>query len=126
MPKELPIVLSLVVCDHAYVDPVSDRISLLGLFSEIEPTRFPYRHPLFHVAAELTNGHGRVLVRTIVARTTGESLYGQEVTRREAAVHFAEPRATVSIGIDFTHTTFVQPGEHRVLIMVGAELLAER
>jgi hypothetical protein len=126
MPTEIPIVLSLVVCDQAYIDPSSDKLSLLGMISEIRSPHFPAFYPNLHVAMELTNGQGRIHLTATLVRTTAETIEGEERMRNAVIVDFPEPRAVVSLGVEFKPVIFPQAAEYRVIVLADGLHLAER
>lgn len=121
-----PVVLSLIICDSAHLDPTTGKRSLLGCFSSIMANSFPAVHPTLHVAADFTNGHGATPITIRIARVTAEDLDGQPVFSADFELEFPDPRSTLAIGFQLNAIEFPEAGEYRVILESSGLILLER
>ena len=125
MPEKLPppLTLAMVVCDAIWTDQTSRKTTLLGIFSEIESTSFPLRHPLMAVHISMTDAHGTVPieVRLVDADEADDPLF-----KVEREVDFPDRRAIINVNIQVPDIVFPLPGEYRVQLFGSGEFLMER
>ena len=69
--SELPIGLTLVLCDTIIEDVRTKKKSLIGLFTQISADKFPYTHPKMDVLVSMTGCLGTVPC-TITCSLDGE------------------------------------------------------
>lgn len=127
MPNNaLPLVLSIVICDQAIVDPSTGKRSLMGCFGGIGAKTFPAIHPQIHVAVAITSCHGLTAIKLKIVRVTPDSLDGEELVGAETQVDVPDPRMILEFGIDFRNVTFPAPGEYRVALESQGIVVLER
>lgn len=112
-----PIVMSINVCDEIIRDEISKKISLIGLFSQIQITTFPAQHPSLHVYVSLTDGHGEY---------EGELRFVSEednnvIASMKGKVPFQNPLQTVELNFTINNLKFERPGKYRVEFLCGGE-----
>ncbi len=120
--KVAPDVLSLLVCDQIITDRITGKQSLIGLFSTIHTFRFPVTHPQLCVHVSLTDGHGPT---PITIRVVDANEARQPIVQGTGTVEFKNPRAIANLALQFHGLTFPEPGEYRVQLFSGHELLRE-
>src|SRR5713226_106678 len=59
----VPQPLAMIMCDLIWLDSYSGKHSLLGCFSQLNSSRFPFTHDRMSVYVLLTEGHGNVKLR---------------------------------------------------------------
>ncbi len=112
-----PIVMSINVCDEIIRDEISKKISLIGLFSQIQTATFPTHHPSLHVYVSLTDGHGDY---------EGELRFVSEeddnvIASMKGKVPFQNPLQTVELNFAINNLKFETPGKYRVEFLCGGE-----
>ncbi len=112
-----PIVLSITVCDEIIRDEISKKISLIGLFSQIQAATFPVHHPSLHVYVSLTNGHRDY---------NGELRFVSEddnnvIASMTGKVPFKNPLQTVELNFAVNNLKFERPGKYRVEFFCDGE-----
>lgn len=124
MPAEKPApdVLALIVCDQIITDRLTGKQSLIGMFSKIHTRGFPASHPQLSVFVALTEGHGEA---QLTIRIVDSNEARPPIVEGRGKVHFKDPRAIANLALQFHGLTFSQPGEYRVQIWSGRELLRE-
>ena len=118
-----PYVLAMVVCDEAWRDPSSGKLTLLGIFNTVVAEKFPLRYPQILVYFALTDGRGRfpITVRFVAVGDKDEVV--EEATN---VVTFEDPRAIHEGEARFADLRFGRAGEYRFELLVGSEPLVER
>jgi len=122
MSQVKPDVLSLLVCDQILIDRLTGKTTLVGMFSTIGAARFPVRHPQLCVFASLTDGRGKTPLHIAVVDSEDAR---PPVASGTANVEFKDPRAVACLNLHFNGLVFPEPGEYRVQLKCGGELLRE-
>lgn len=120
--KPPPDVLSLIVCDQIITDRLTGKQSLIGMFSRVHARKFPTAHPQLCVFASLTDGHGPT---ELTIRIVDANEVRRPIVEGKGKVEFKDPRAIAHLALQFHGLTFPQPGEYRVQLHSGGELLRE-
>ena len=120
--KPAPDVISMIVCDQVITDRLTGKQSLIGMFSKIHTRGFPASHGQLCVYVALTEGHGdaELTIRIVDANDARPP-----IVEGRGKVRFKDPRAIANLVLQFHGLTFPQPGEYRVQIYSGGELLRE-
>ena len=118
-----PYPLALVVCDQIYQDSTSQKFSILGTFSMITSSGFPAQHGYLAVYFALTDGHGRIPLRF---RVQDAEERRSPVVDTTQSILFSDPKAVVEGRMDMANLHFPEPGEYRLQMLAGTELLMER
>lgn len=107
-----PIVLAFILCDYAYQDPISNRLSLLGIMNRFYVPSFPWKGegPTAYVA--MTNGHGVTSLRVELTRADG--VEERFVARMSGPLKFDDPQAVEEMAISFSGAPFNAPGMYRM------------
>ena len=120
--RPAPDVLALIVCDQIITDRMTGKQSLIGMFSRIHTRGFPASHPQLSVFVALTDGHGET---ELTIRIVDGNEARPPIVQGQGKVRFQDPRAIANLALQFHGLTFSQPGEYRVQIWSGRELLRE-
>ena len=120
--KPPPEVLAMLVCDQIITDRLTNKQSLIGLFSTVHVRQFPATHPQLCVYVMLTEGHGKTefQIRIVDANDSRPP-----IVEGRGAVDFKNPRAVANLALQFFGLTFPQPGPYRVQLYSDGELLRE-
>ncbi len=117
-----PDVIALLVCDQIITDRVTGKQSLIGMFSKVHAVGFPATHPQLSVFVGLTDGHGRT---ELTIRIVDSNDARPPIVEGRGSVDFKNPRAIANLALQFHGLTFPVPGEYRVQLWSGVELLRE-
>ena len=117
-----PIPLALLICDHVWRDPNSGKYSLLGTFSGLGCSQFPFAVDLA-VYFAVTEGEGELPVRMELIDVDEER---PAVVDAEGQFEFRHRREVVEGMFQFTGLSFPEPGEYRLKLFVAGEFLMER
>jgi hypothetical protein len=120
LPK--PDVLALTVCDQIITDRMTGKVSLIGMFSKIHARRFPAAHPTMSVFVAMTDGHGKT---ELTIRIVDGNEARPALVEGKGLLDFKNPRAIAHLALQFNGLRFPEPGEYRVQLWSGAELLRE-
>ena len=118
-----PQVVALNVCDGIWVDPWTQKKTLIGLFSVVQAQQFPALHPIITIHAALTNGRGSVKLKLRLIDADEER---PPLFEFEQPVEFPDPRVMVDVQCMTGMILFPTPGEYRVQLLADGELLSER
>ncbi len=122
MSRPAPDVLALIVCDQIITDRLTGKQSLIGMFSRVHVRGFPATHPQLCVYVALTEGHGETEFTLRIADANDER---PPIVEGKGKVVFKNPRAIANLVLQFHGLTFPEPGEYRVQLHSGGELLRE-
>lgn len=117
-----PIVMSINVCDEIIRDEISKKISLIGLFSQIQAATFPMHHPSLHVYVSLTDGHGEYRGELRFVREADNSV----IASMKGKVPFHNPLQTVELNFAINNLKFEGPGKYRVEFFCDDEPVGSR
>lgn len=122
--KPTPIVLAVNICDTIIRDETTKKVSLIGLFSVIQASNFPATHPMMHIYAAVTNGHGkyRTSIRFVRMDKSEEKLLAEI----NGELIFASPLQVVEINFCLQGLKFDKPGEHVVKIVCDDSEIGSR
>jgi hypothetical protein len=120
--RPVPDVLAMMVCDQIITDRLTGKQSIIGLFSKIHARRFPAAHPQLCVYVVLTEGHGETELTIRIVDTNEER---PPIVEGKGKVQFKDPRAVANLALQFHGLMFPEPGEYRVQLYAGNELLRE-
>ena len=120
--KPVPDVLALIVCDQIITDRLTGKQSLIGMFSRVHAPGFPAPHSQLSVFVALTEGYGKTELRIRIVDADDDRL---PIVEGKGTVDFKNPRAIAHLALQFHGLRFPQPGEYRVQLYSGDELLRE-
>jgi hypothetical protein len=106
---ERPTLNAMLICDASIREEGTGKISLIGIFANIRGYRFPIRHPVLNVYANLGDAQGKYrfrldLVRLKDGRTLGSGSMDMEVGDRH------RPTEVV---FELVGLVFDQPGRYQ-------------
>jgi hypothetical protein len=74
LSQTVPVLVAVLVCDSAAVDPGTGKKSLIGIFDRVWASKFPTNRPMF-LYVKLTDAEGYYRIKvTYVQTQTGQSL----------------------------------------------------
>jgi hypothetical protein len=120
--RPVPDVLAMLVCDQIITDRLTGKQSLIGMFSKVHAVGFPVAHPQLCVFVALTDGHGKT---ELTIRIVDANDARPPIVEGRGTVQFKSPRAIANLALQFHGLTFPAPGEYRVQLLSGGELLRE-
>lgn len=127
MGNQAPLCLSMIVCDNVSVDHGSNKVTILGAFSNVGASAFPATQPSLVVFAELTDGRGDTEIVLKFCRVTADSIDGDELFRVVMTASFSDPRAVVRGIFGVSPVPFPQAGEYRFILETSSgAFIAER
>jgi hypothetical protein len=127
-----PLCLALLVCDAVVTDRNTDKISILGTFSEILADGLPVLVPQLTVYAELTNGHGETTVQLRLSRVEPKpveaagDILGQTLGLWEFPIVFDSPLRIYNLHITAMNLYLLDFGDYRFSVEVEGEIILER
>lgn len=118
-----PYATAVILCDAVHRDPVTGKNTLLGTFSTITSRRFPATHAAMCAYVVLTDGVGR---SDLALRIDAADETSPPIAEAQFDVDFDDPRQTFEIVVRFADVGVSKPGEYRVVLSCGDEVLLER
>lgn len=122
--KPTPFVLAVNICDSIIRDETTKKVSLIGLFSVIRATNFPAVHPLLHIYAALTNGHGKYKTGFRFVRIGKDE--EKILPELNGELNFANPLQVVEINFSLRNLTLNQPGTYEIQIICDGSIVGQR
>lgn len=119
--SELPVPLSLEICDFVWTDPLTLKTSLLGCFDSITARAFPTMHPSLTVRVVLTDGKPPYDV-TFAVVTDEEEVIASHLM----PTTLGSPLAVQQMRVEFLGLTFPKQGQYFIRVTVHGEIVAER
>jgi hypothetical protein len=104
-------------------DPISGKVTVLGMNSAIGATAFPWGHPGITVYAALTDGRGET---PIPVRLIDVDEVREPVWEHHTEVSFPDPITEVELVVVLDDIVFQEPGEYRLQLFSAGQLLRER
>ena len=120
--RPTPDVIALLICDQIITDRLTGKQSLIGMFSNVHARGYPATHPQLCVFVALTDGHGET---DLTIRIVDSNDARAPIVEGKGKVVFKDPRAIANLALQFHGLTFPEPGEYRVQLYAGNELLRE-
>ncbi len=120
--KETPLGLALIVCDAVIDDARTHKKSLIGIFNRLSSSKFPCKHPRFHVFISLTNGRGEYNTEL---RCLNEKS-GEPIFSGKGKIGFADPNAIIEINFEFLGTIFPEAGYYAIEFLCNDEMVLRR
>jgi hypothetical protein len=128
MDTEPVICPSIIFSDLTIREAGTDKVSLIGSFTQFNAIQFPFVAPPFHVTVLLTNiqGSGQALPVTmrIEAADTGHVVGSMSGLAVIPSTHTRDDIAQVVFG--FPPTQFPGPGKYEVVILIKNEPVGKR
>ncbi len=116
-----PVVQSMILADNVHRDPTTNKKFILGTYNTINAAQFPYTIPRFCLYLAITNGHGSTRLRVRLVDVDEQQTPIHEIAY---PVNMADPNMTYETVFTFP-VIFPSPGDYRVQLLVGNELLRE-
>ena len=109
-------------CDNVICDTINGKISLIGIFSQINvASPFPYRPPSFWFFVSLTNGRGlNNWTQRVIHTSSGKIIWLQSGT-----IKFNNPLVVATLQHRF-QVLFPNPGIYSFEMLIENELIIER
>jgi len=104
-----PKVLAFIICDTVVEDKLTNKKSLIGLFSSVNAARFPCTLPVINVFVSLTGGHGEYQCSLSCMKDDGSN----EILKLSGPIKFENPLAIVETNFTITGASFPDAGIYR-------------
>ncbi len=116
-----PIVQSMILADYVHRDSMTGKKTILGTYNSIVSSKFPHHKPGLCVYLAITDTHGPFQLRLRIVEVDD-----QEAPIHESAypVNLPDPNQVYEMTFT-TSVVFPAPGQYRVQLLVGGELLRE-
>lgn len=114
-----PQLLAWVTCDGVHIDPSTGKHTLLGVFSSIGVSQFPWVHPFmiwFLTITDCSPGHHRMKISMGI-----DSAPLQPLIERPFESH--SPLHRINLLNEFRNLVFPRPGEYSIMIEIDDEPL---
>lgn len=116
-----PIVQSMILADYVHKDTITGKKFILGTYNSIVADRFPYAKSSLCVFLAITDTHGPTVLRMRVV-----DVDDQRVPIHESSYPVDLPNPNQVYEITFnTSAIFPSPGEYRIQLLVGNDVLRE-
>lgn len=118
-----PISLAMILCDNIHIDPGTGKRTLLGLFSVVGSTAYPFRHPFMSVYISLTECRkpSKIKLRMIDVDEEHEPIF-----QLEGELPTSDPLMVNELQFGLAGIEFPRPGEYRVQLFASGQIVAER
>lgn len=118
-----PIALALVLADAIWIDPATQKKTILGTFSLLFGTEFPLHLDQMAVYLSLTDARGKI---PMALRIVDVDELHEPVKNHEFELDFPDPIAIMEGTFHFSDLVFPSPGEFRLQVLARDELIIER
>ncbi|MFQ5932124.1 MAG: hypothetical protein ACE5MM_06935 [Nitrospiraceae bacterium] len=124
MAPPRPSLTALLVCDMVIEDKATNKKTLVGLFTDIWSTRFPFTHHKMGVYFCLTDAEGayNIVLRLVSAESEAESL----VAEAALAITISDMLAINDFGINLPVAQFPSPGRYEFQLFANKEFLGRK
>ena len=106
MTASKPILLNILLCDTIFRDEKTKKLSLIGLFDNINAPDFPCRHFRLHIYIAVTEGIGQQKGEVRFINTKNN----ETIAKLEGPVSFPNKLAVVELNFCINNLTFKEPG----------------
>ncbi len=116
---------AVILCDAFYREPQTGKLSLLGIFHHIDGPAYPLSLAPVCVYVAISGVRGSATLQVRVVRLESD---GAEVSlgEGELAVSTDHPAIVAEIPLILPELIFDEPGDHRIRIESGGDVLGER
>jgi len=117
-----PKLLAFLICDATFRDPTTKKLTLLGLFNQINATTFPCKHAKLNVFLSLTDGRGTAKGCLKLVHKASEKV----VLELSGKVEFKDPLGTTELDFELRNIPFPEAGAYSFDFYCDEELIAQR
>lgn len=119
---QLPILVSLFLCDELIQDPQSGKTHVFGLFDSIRPRSFPHRQARIGVFVAVTGVSGVFAGRVKCLGPDGSTAFGT----MPQPLKLSRPNQVLRVFFRIVLAPFRRPGIYRIQFVCEDEILTER
>lgn len=119
-----PIILSVIPCERVIQNAQSGDYSLIDILAHVRAPDFPVTAPSFAIFVEFTGARGEVALMLRVVDADEARPPVCEV--RAGGPVLENPLTTAALAVTLPGIVFPEPGEYRIQVWYGGELLRER
>lgn len=120
--NEHPSLNAMLICDLAIREEGSGKTSLIGIFENINATRFPTHHAVLFVYAKLIDAQGDYEMRLELVRLEGLQVIGEG--RLRAA--FADRMTPVEFVFQLAGLVFERPGRYEFRLYANDRYVGQK
>ncbi len=117
-----PKVKAILVCDYSLREEGTGKVSLVGLFSNIQASQFPCRHPALNVYAQLTDAEGPYQFRLELVHLETDRVVSSSETN---TVQVASRLGVGELSFRLQNLEFEQPGKYTFRLYANDAFLEE-
>ena len=122
---EPPLATSILLCDHIIVEAGTNKKSLIGCFTGIGSSAFPYLLDQFTIFILLSGAIGKLECKVQVKHLNNEK-DGEIMVELTGTADFRNPNEPIELAFEFKKFLFKQPGTYSVSFLCDDSLIAER
>lgn len=119
----LPDVIALLFADDVHQDLATGKFSILGTYSSLTGSVFPWLQPALIVYLAFTEGSGTVPMKI---RLVDVNEKRPVIFESDAVIHFSDPTATSEHAFFQSNVLFPEAGEYRLQLIASGQLIGER
>ncbi|MCR4575207.1 MAG: hypothetical protein K5787_15720 [Lentisphaeria bacterium] len=112
--SEIPMGLSLLLCDTIIQDIITGKRSLIGLFSQIHAPKLPCIHSSMMVLVSVTGGQGSYPCELICEHPELQ----EPVFRKNFTLNFENPFQVVDMTFNLKNIVFKLPGKYEIKVII--------
>ena len=118
-----PVVKAFLVCDQVIQDAQTGKKSLIGVFHELRAERFPARHPLLWIYANLTDAHGRYTFQIRLLDVERNEVLGRG---EPPPIDIPGPLQTTELSAQLRNVELPRPGTYEFQLVANDQLTATK
>ncbi|MBL8793468.1 MAG: hypothetical protein JNM56_06170 [Planctomycetia bacterium] len=111
---QLPDVIALLFADDVHHDLATGKFSILGTYSSLAGSVFPWMQPALIVYLAFTDGSGTVPMKI---RLVDADEIRPAIFESDAVIHFSDPTATSEHAFFQNNVLFPEAGEYRLQLI---------
>lgn len=112
--SELPMGLTLLLCDTIIEDRLTGKKSLIGLFSQIHTSKMPCVHPSMMVMVSVTGGQGSYPCELVCEHPE----LPEPVFRMNCTLNFENPFQVLDMIFNPKNSVFKLPGKYEIKVII--------
>jgi hypothetical protein len=113
---------AMLVCDAAIKEAGTGKISLIGIFENLNTVNFPARHPQLAVYVKLTDAAGQYQLRLELVQLENATIIGQG----EGAVTVHDRMESAELVFELHNLTFNAPGLYSFNLSANGRLVGSK
>ncbi len=117
-----PLFLALLICDHTIRDGETGKVSLIGIFANIQALDFPVLNPGLSVYVNMDDAEGEYLMRLELLRVEDMETLGAG----EMKVTFSDRMLPSEVIFDLRNLVFDRAGEYKFRVLANGRTIGDK